>query len=301
MVNNPFQYNVFDRIKGFFLQKSALSRLMLINIVVWIVVMFVNVLTWLFAKNNTSLMLDWFAVPANLATLAHRPWTVFTYMFLQEGFGHLFFNMLVLYFGGVIFLQFMSQRQLVYTYIVGGLTGALFFILAYNTFPVFEDAVYASVALGSSASVLSVLVSAATIRPNYDVNLLFLGKIKMKWVAIILVVVDFLSINRNNPGGHIAHLGGAFWGFLYTWLLMKGTDVYIIFKFHSHKYKKRYKSGTFKSPDYNKRPKTDEQYNKERAEEQMAIDDILDKISKYGYSSLSDSEKEFLFKQSKKY
>lgn len=103
MVNNPFQYNVFDRIKGFFLQKSALSRLMLINIVVWIVVMFVNVLTWLFAKNNTSLMLDWFAVPANLATLAHRPWTVFTYMFLQEGFGHLFFNMLVLYFGGVIF------------------------------------------------------------------------------------------------------------------------------------------------------------------------------------------------------
>lgn len=129
MVNNPFQYNVFDRIKGFFLQKSALSRLMLINIVVWIVVMFVNVLTWLFAKNNTSLMLDWFAVPANLATLAHRPWTVFTYMFLQEGFGHLFFNMLVLYFGGVIFLQFMSQRQLVYTYIVGGLTGALFLSL----------------------------------------------------------------------------------------------------------------------------------------------------------------------------
>ncbi len=301
MVNNPFQYNVFDRIKGFFLQKSALSRLMLINIVVWIVVMFVNVLTWLFAKNDTSLMLDWFAVPANLDTLAHRPWTVFTYMFLQEGFGHLFFNMLVLYFGGVIFLQFMSQRQLVYTYIVGGLTGALFFILAYNTFPVFEDAIYASVALGSSASVLSVLVSAATIRPNYDVNLLFLGRIKMKWVAIILVVVDFLSINRSNPGGHIAHLGGAFWGFLYTWLLMKGTDVYNIFKFHSHKYKKRYKSETFKSPDYNKRPKTDEQYNKERAEEQMAIDDILDKISKYGYSSLSDSEKEFLFKQSKKY
>ncbi len=281
------------------MQKSALSRLMLINIIVWVVVLFVNVLTWLFAKTDTSLMVDWFAVPANLDTLARRPWTVFSYMFLQEGFGHLFFNMLVLYSGGVIFLRFMSQRQLINTYIAGGLTGALFFVLAYNIFPVFENVSEHAVALGASASVLSVLVAAATIKPDYEVNLLFLGRIKMKWIAIILVVVDFLSINRSNPGGHIAHLGGAFWGFIYTWMLLKGTDIYAIFNFKPRKKKPKFK--TYKSPDYGKRPKTDEQYNKERAEEQIVVDNILDKIAKHGYSSLTEAEKEFLFKQSKKY
>lgn len=135
MVNNPFQYNVFDRIKGFFLQKSALSRLMLINIVVWIVVMFVNVLTWLFAKNNTSLMLDWFAVPANLATLAHRPWTVFTYMFLQEGFGHLFSTCWYCISEVSFFAVHVSTAIGLYLYCWWSY-GCSVFILAYNTFPV---------------------------------------------------------------------------------------------------------------------------------------------------------------------
>lgn len=289
----PFQINIFDGIKRFFTQKTALSRLMLVNIAIWVIYLFISVFTWLFNAGEISFMTKWFAVPADLSVLALKPWTIFTYMFLQEGFWHLFFNMLMLYFGGIIFLQFLSQKQLLWTYIVGGLVGALFFILAYNVFPVFETTKAIAVALGSSASVLSILAAAATYRPEYNVNLLFFGQVKMKWIAIIFVVIDFLSINRGNPGGHIAHLGGAFWGFLYALLLTKNNDLYRTFKTSKHQKK-------YKSKDYNKRPKTDEQYNYERAEEQIEIDRILEKISKNGYSSLTEKEKEFLFKQSKK-
>lgn len=294
----PFQINIFDGIKRFFTQKTTLSRLMLVNIAIWVICLFISVFTWLFNAEGIFFMTKWFAVPADLSVLALKPWTVFTYMFLQENFWHLFFNMLMLYFGGIIFLQFLSQRQLLWTYIVGGLVGALFFILSYNVFPVFEMTKNAAVALGSSASVLSILVTAATYRPEYGVNLLFFGQVKMEWIAIIFVIIDFLSINRGNPGGHIAHLGGAFWGFLYALLLTKNNDLYRTFKTSRHQ--KKYKFKNYNKDSYNKRPKTDEQYNYEHAEEQIEIDRILEKISKNGYSSLTEKEKEFLFKQSKK-
>ena len=224
-----------------------------------------------------------------------NPAQLVTYMFLHGGFTHLFFNMLMLYYGGKIFLQYFSEKQLLLTYIFGGLFGALFFILAFNAFPVFEDMKGHAFALGSSASVLSILIAAATYRPDYTLNLFLLGQVKMKWVAIVFVVIDFLSITKGNSGGHIAHLGGALWGFLYAFMLKSDFDIYKIFK---KKAKIRVK--TVNSENYHRRPKTDEQYNAERAQEQEDVDRILEKIAKSGYSSLSDKEKEFLFRQSKK-
>ena len=291
----PFQVNILDGLKSFFLQKTALSRLMQINIVIWFICLFISVFTWLFNISDISFVTKLFAVPSDISVLAEKPWTVFTYMFLQEEFWHLFFNMLMLYYGGKIFLQYFSQKQLLLTYIFGGLVGALFFILAFNAFPVFENMKGQAVALGSSASVLSILIAAATYRPDYTLNLFLLGQVKMKWVAIIFVVVDFLSITKGNSGGHIAHLGGALWGFLYAFMLKNDFDIYKIFK---KKAKIRVK--TVNSENYHKRPKSDEQYNAERAQEQEEIDRILEKIAKNGYSSLSDKEKEFLFRQSKK-
>ena len=201
----------------------------------------------------------------------------------------------MLYYGGKIFLQYFSQKQLLLTYIFGGLVGALFFILAFNAFPVFENMKGQAVALGSSASVLSILIAAATYRPDYTLNLFLLGQVKMKWVAIVFVVIDFLSISKGNSGGHIAHLGGALWGFLYAFMLKNDFDIYRIFK-----KKPKIRVKTVNTENYHKRPKTDEQYNAERAQEQEEIDRILEKIAKNGYSSLSDKEKEFLFRQSKK-
>ncbi len=291
----PFQNNILDVLKSFFLQKNMLSRLMLINIVIWLICLFISVFTWLFNISDISFVTKLFAVPSDISALAEKPWSVFTYMFLQEQFGHLFFNMLMLYYGGKIFLQYFSEKQLLLTYIFGGLFGALFFILAFNAFPVFEDMKGHAFALGSSASVLSILIAAATYRPDYTLNLFLLGQVKMKWVAIVFVVIDFLSITKGNSGGHIAHLGGALWGFLYAFMLKSDFDIYKIFK---KKAKIRVK--TVNSENYHKRPKTDEQYNAERAQEQEDVDRILEKIAKNGYSSLSDKEKEFLFRQSKK-
>lgn len=291
----PVQNNILEGLKSFFMQKTILSRLMQINIVIWLICLFVSVFTWLFNISDISFVTKLFAVPSDISALAEKPWTVFTYMFLQEAFWHLFFNMLMLYYGGRIFLQYFSQKQLLLTYIFGGLVGALFFILAFNAFPVFENMKGQAVALGSSASVLSILIAAATYRPDYTLNLFLLGQVKMKWVAIVFVVIDFLSISKGNSGGHIAHLGGALWGFLYAYMLKNDFDIYKIFK---KKAKIRIK--TVNSDNYHARPKTDEQYNAERAMEQEETDRILEKIAKNGYSSLSDKEKEFLFRQSKK-
>ena len=291
----PFQTNITDSVKAFFNQKSALSRLMLINISIWLICLFISVFTWLFNISDISFVTKLFAVPADISSLAEKPWSIFTYMFLQEEFWHLFFNMLMLYYGGQIFLQFFSQKQLLLTYIFGGLVGALFFILAFNAFPVFEDTKTYAFALGSSASVLSILIAAATYQPEYRLNLFLLGQVKMKWIAIIFVVIDLLSIPKGNSGGHIAHLGGALWGFLYAYLLKKDFDFYLIFK-----RKARIKVKTRNAHNYHQRPKTDEQYNAERAQEQEETDKILEKIAKNGYSSLSEKEKEFLFRQSKK-
>jgi membrane associated rhomboid family serine protease len=291
----PLQGNLLYGLKNFFLQKNVMSRLMLINVAIWIICLFISVFTWLFNISDISFVTKLFAVPSDISALAEKPWSVFTYMFLQEEFWHLFFNMLMLYYGGKIFLQYFSDKQLLLTYIFGGLFGALFFILAFNAFPVFENMKGHAFALGSSASVLSILIAAATYRPDYTLNLFLLGQVRMKWVAIVFVIIDFLSITKGNSGGHIAHLGGALWGFLYVSMLKKDFDIYKIFK---KKAKIRVK--TVNSENYHKRPKTDEQYNAERAANQEEIDRILDKISKNGYSSLSDKEKEFLFRQSKK-
>lgn len=291
----PFQTNMSEGLKHFFLQRTALSRLMLINVAIWLVCLFISVFTWLFNVSDISFVTKLFAVPSDIATLAEKPWTIFTYMFLQEQFWHLFFNMLMLYYGGKIFLQYFSQKQLLLTYIIGGLVGALFFVLAFNAFPVFESMKGHAVALGSSASVLSILIAAATYRPDYTLNLFLLGQVRMKWVALVFVVVDFLSITKGNSGGHIAHLGGALWGFLYAFMVKNDFDIYNVLK---KKAKIRVK--TVNSENYHQRPKTDEQYNAERAQEQKEIDRILDKIAKNGYSSLDEKEKEYLFRQSKK-
>lgn len=291
----PFQGNISDRIKYFISQKTLLSRLMLVNICIWIICLFISVFTWLFNVSDISFVTKLFAVPSDIAVLAEKPWTIFTYMFLQEQFWHLFFNMLMLYYGGKIFLQYFSQKQLLITYIFGGFFGALFFILAFNAFPAFESIKDTAFALGSSASVLSILVAAATYQPDYQLNLFLLGRVKMKWVAIIFVIIDFLSITNGNSGGHIAHLGGALWGFIYAYMLRKNIDIYLIFK-RKPRIKVKYK----KKDNHQQRPKTDEQYNAERAMEQEEVDRILEKIAKNGYASLSEKEKEYLFKQSKK-
>ena len=309
---NRYGTSPLNNIKDFFMNRSALSQLIIINIVVFLAVHIIKLFFFffqvdLYADNGTNIskVITWFAVPSSLQALAFKPWTIFTYMFLHENFFHILFNMFVLYFGGTIFSQFLDSPKLVNTYILGGIAGAVFFILAFNIFPVFSDHVQYAVALGASASVLAVLVAIATYVPEFSVTLIFFGRVKLKYIAIALVIVDVLSISRGNPGGHIAHLGGALWGYIYISRLKKGRDLGAYLpkinwrKIFSYFYKDSSRSN-FKHIHVNQRPYTDEEYNLMKAEKQAKIDKILEKISQSGYESLSKEEKALLFDASKK-
>lgn len=303
---NPFLQNF----STFFKSRSALSVLILVNFAVFILLTLVKLIAYLY---QSPLIIDlcglkvfgvtyWLSVPADFSHLSERPWTFLTYMFLHEEFFHIFFNMFTLYFAGIIFTQFLNSKKLISTYFIGGIFGALFFILSFNIFPVFATTAKCAFALGASASVLAILVAIATYIPNYVLQFMFIGKVKFKYIAIFLVVIDLLSIEKSNPGGHLAHLGGAFWGFAYITLLKNKIDMYkwfnIILIFITNLFKPKPKLKVKYTT--NKRPQSDDEYNKQRAEKQKKIDVILDKISKSGYESLTKEEKELLFKMSDK-
>ena len=294
--------NPFDNLKSFFRSKNILVRLIIINVVVWLAIMILDVLFNLFNVSFIENIISWFAVPASLGKLITHPWTVLTYMFLHYDFWHILFNMLWLYWFGRIFLEYLSEKQLLSTYIIGGLVGALFFIVSFNIFPKFQDTYLQSIALGASASVMAIVVAISYYVPNYRINLMFFGPVKIIYIAIISIVMDVLMIRSGNSGGHLAHLGGALWGFYYIYMLKKGTDFSKYFGRFSIKGMTkpfmRPKKTKFKNVYKNTRPVKDEDYNYKRVKNQERIDQILDKISKSGYQSLSKEEKELLFRTS---
>ena len=298
--SNPFRnVNIGNRITYFFRNPSPLNRLIIINVSIYIILLllkvFLNLLGFLFVKDFsttvTSIITSWLSVPANLATLVSRPWTLLTSIFVHLDFLHIFFNLLVLWFSGTIFLQYFKKKALYIVYIFGGIIGNILFILSYNYFPVFASISNQAIALGASGGVLAVLVATATKAPNLKINLFLIGNIALKWIAIAFVVIDIISIPMSNSGGHLAHLGGSLFGFLYALFPQVSTIHMPSFKFRKSMKKRKYSYS---------HPKTDEQYNRERSENRKKIDEILDKISKSGYQNLTKEEKEILFKTSNK-
>ena len=306
---NPYSKNPLDDLRLFFSRRSMLPNLILINIGVWLLLKITNVFFFLFLHPGSASADEWFlhllAVPAFLPTLAKVPWTPLTYMFLHFDFWHILFNMLWLFWFGKIFLEYLNPKQLLQTYILGGLTGAILYIAAFNFFPVFGTALPLSYALGASASVMAIVIAIAFYVPGYTIQLLFIGRIKIIYLALILFIFDFFAIPGDNSGGHIAHIGGALWGFIYILLIGKGSRGF--FSANSSEWmsnlKKRFSSGRQQKDffhNFDKRPVSDEEYNIEKKANQRMIDGILEKISKGGYESLSKSEIEFLFKSSGK-
>ena len=289
---------IFNELKHSFKKGSLLSRIIYINLAVFVFIEVLSVFFFLFNQPSYELI-NLVALPANGSELLSNPWTLITYMFVHDGFIHLIFNLLWLYFGGTMFLKYLSNKQIVSTYVLGGLTGGLFYILAFNYFPVFDSVLAQSMAVGSSASVLAVLVAIATYVPNYIVNLTFIGRVKLKHIAIVSIVLDLILIPNGNAGGHIAHLGGAFYGFYYSRQLLKGKDTSRWFNHLMDYLVNLFKPSTPLKTAY-KRPKTDDQWRENKSNEQQQINRILDKIAKSGYDSLNKEEKETLFKASKK-
>lgn len=289
-----------QHIVQFFQKRSMLSQLILINIGVWLIIALMNVGAFLL-QSNTSSLISWLALPADMSIFLIKPWTIFSYMFLHENILHILFNMLMLFFSGKIFLEFLNEKQLLTTYILGGLSGGIIYMLSYNFFPRFDDVVTYSILLGASASVIAILISVAMYVPNYMVNLIFVGAVKLKHIAFVFIVIDLLSIDKGNSGGHLAHLGGALWGIMYAIQLKKGIDIATKLSPLFNIFKSSKKSNMYVNKKYtNKRSTNDEEYNRQRKEKQIQIDIILEKISKSGYDSLSKKEKELLFDASNK-
>lgn len=295
--------SIINDLKHQYKTGTALIKFIFINVAVFVLVHIISLLIFFFTGvSGSSMVASWLALPADVGQLILKPWSIITYMFLHEGFLHIAFNMLILYFGGQIFLQFLDAKKLIGTYILGGISGGLLYILAFNIFPVFNGIVSGALALGASASVMAVLIAIAAYVPNYTVRLILLGNVKLKYIALFYVIMDIISIPQGNSGGHIAHLGGAFFGFYFVYRLRSGKDITVgvnrLLNYIAHLFSsKRKMKVVYKNPG---KTKSDVAYNAQKAANQQKIDAILDKISKSGYDSLSKEEKAILFDASKK-
>jgi len=295
--------NIAEDIKQSFRQGNALHKLIYVNLGVFLAVQIVRMILFLTNGYNELFpqFLSWLAVPSNLNTLASRPWTLLTYMFLHVDFIHILFNMLWLFWFGRIFIEDLGLRKLVGIYILGGLAGGILYVAFYNLFPVFEPVVAVSVAMGASASVMAIVMATAIYRPDRSLHLVFLGPVRLIYIAIVMFVLTSLVDFTSNTGGKIAHIGGALVGFLFAYYYRKGKDITKGFDRFMDKVATFFKPGNAKKMKVtHKKPADDFQYNKQKAKEQGEIDKILDKISKGGYESLTAKEKEELFKMSNK-
>lgn len=298
---------IWEDIKNPFNKGNNLIRLIYINIGVFLIISIFSIVGYLLNNQKISEnVLNILAVPASLNTLLVRPWTIITYMFTHKNIWHILLNMLWLYWFGRIFLEYLDQRKLVAVYLLGGISGAIVYVLSFNIFPAFKDVVPMSVAIGASASVMAVVIAIAAYVPNYAVQFFLIGRIRIIYVALAIFVVTSILDFPSNSGGKLAHIGGALFGFLFTLNIKKGRDIgkgiNSIIDFFATLFKPRRKMKvTYKKPasnyDY---PASDYDYNKTKVEHQAKINQILDKISKGGYDSLTKEEKDTLFKESQK-
>lgn len=288
--------DILTEIKESFKEGSALTRLIYINLGIFLLIRIVNV--FYFLAGAEFPFIDWLALPADFHNLAARPWTLFTYMFLHFDFLHILFNILWLYWMGQIFLGYFDQGKLIAIYLLGGVTGGLFYVLGYNLFPAFSDNLANSRLLGASASVIAIVTALAMYAPNHTIHLMFIGPVKIKYIALFSVLLYVIGISSTNAGGNLAHLGGAFWGMVYILQLRRGFDSAKGVSWIMNNLKKLFTPQPKVKISYRK-PVNDIEYNQLKTQDQTRMNEILEKISKSGYGSLSKEEKEVLFRMGK--
>lgn len=289
-----------DDIRFQFRTGNILMQLIYVNSGIFLLMMVIRVLLHLSGKGGLyDEMERMLAVPALPMALLLRPWTLLTHMFVHQDFLHVLFNMIWLHFGGNIFLTFLDSKKLLSTYVLGALSGAAVFMLAYNLFPVYEVAVGSAYALGASAGVLAILVAAATMAPDYVVRLILIGPVRLRYIALVAVALDVIFIPDGNAGGHFGHLGGAAFGFFYALQLKRGNDMTVDMLRPWFWLKERWPKRRKHIKVVHRKAMTDHEFNEQKAARQEDVDAILDKIKHAGYESLSKREKEILFKASK--
>lgn len=275
---------------------SVINLFIAINIFFFLLVNLVHLVEW--AINPHSFLQypieDWILdntrMPVSFSRFLTKPWTLVTYMFMHVEVFHILFNMLWLFFIGKIFEEYLGERKFTFVYLSGGLAGGILVLAFYRIIPALSIAAHSYDALlGASAGVMSIVVATATLLPNYSIFIIFIGSIPLKWIALAYFIIDLISIPMGNPGGHISHLGGAILGFVYISQLNRGNDWAAPFIKIFQKKPKTHLKVVSRSSKLGPSP--------EKNREQI-VDEILDKISKTGYKSLSEKEKQTLKKAS---
>lgn len=281
-----------------FKHRDVLSKLIVINIAIYLFFAVLSVIEKLFDLPTYDLSV-YLGVSSEIHFFFLHIWTIFTYMFVHYGFLHILFNMLMLYWFGKIFLLYFTPKNLIALYILGGFAGALLYIISFNTIPYFIQQ-GSNFLIGASASVTSIIFASAFYNKNLEIRLLFFGTVKIIYIALAIFIIDFLSLGGDsNMGGHVAHLGGALIGYLFAIQFLKGKDITKVFNKPIDGFVNLFKKQPKMKVKYNK-PLSDFEYNQQRHVQSEDIDHILDKIKISGYKSLSDDDKKKLFDASKK-
>jgi membrane associated rhomboid family serine protease len=298
---------VFEEFKNAFQRpNNSHIQLIFINVVVFLV------LAVFFVFSTAAGFSDFFeiihsqlSIPAPIMSFLAKPWTIITYAFVHDltGIFHILFNMLVFYWFGKLFIEYLGSDKLVAVYLLGALAGGISYLLVYNTIPFYTERIPLHGMVGASAAVYAVLVATATLLPDYTFFLLFLGPVRIKYIALVYIVISFLGSVGGNAGGNVAHLGGALIGYVYIKQLQVGVNwggwITAILDWLKGLFSTQSKvKVTYRSAE----PKSKTTHTTSRASKasQEEIDAILDKISDRGYESLSKEEKEKLFNASKK-
>jgi len=294
---------VFNEFKSAFSRgNNAHVQLIIINVAVFLSIGVFYVFSKIFGFEQAFAVIhDQFSIPPKFFDFILRPWTIITYAFnhsLTDIF-HILFNMLALYWFGRLFVEYLGSDKLIAMYLLGALAAGTCYLLVFNTVPFFKNQADFPGMVGASGAVYAIMVAAATLMPDYTFFLLFLGPVKIKYIAAFYIVLSFLGSVGANAGGNIAHLGGALMGFVYIKQLQAGVNwgAWITATLEAIK-------GLFSN-----KPRVKVSYRKDSpggrngnlsGVSQKEIDDILDKISDGGYESLTREEKDKLFKASKK-
>ena len=290
-----------NSIKLYWVTAGAGMRLIIINVAVFLLINIPLSIMFLLGNNQIeAAVLRQLALPGDLYELLVKPWTLITHFFVHSNIMHVLFNMIGLYFSYQLFNRYLDDRRFINIYFVSGLSGAIIFITSVNVFPVFTEHGGTGPLVGASAAVLGVMIAICAFRPNDQVSLFGVFTVKLIWIALAFVILDLLQIRDGNVGGHLAHLGGALFGFAWATAMRSGTDISSFFGIFQTLFKpgnKRRKKSSLKVVTGKRF--TDEDWNMSRAERQRRVDEILDKINRSGYDSLSKEEKNLLFELSK--
>jgi membrane associated rhomboid family serine protease len=297
---NPF----FNDLRQRYRAGDISLRLIYINVGVYLFFTLLNI-AWMLCCREGAQIERYFEMPAWPMRWLMQPWGVVTYMFVHADLLHLAFNMLWLYTFGQLFLTTHSTRHFRGVYLLGGLTGGVMFMLAYNVFPYFRESAgyYYAGLVGASAAVLALVVATAMRAPDYRLRFLLIGYVRLKYVALFVVLADLLLVTSSNAGGHIAHLGGALAGWAFAAGLARGRDITAWINAVWDGVETAYSRLTRKRPKmeghFGGRAK-DYSYNAQRRQQSDQVDRILEKLKKSGYNSLTEDEKKSLFDASKR-